>query len=356
MEDGKLIKNDLLLRAARREKTERTPVWMMRQAGRFDPQYMAIRQRSDLQLEELFRNPELATEISLLPKRFGVDAIIFFQDILTPLAPMEAPFLFRPGPVLSSPIRNRNDVKALRRYDVEKELPFVSQILRNLRDTLNGELPLLGFAGSPLTLAMFLIEGKSPGTDPVNTRAMMKSDPVVLHELLDVLSTMTVDYLKLQIQAGADAVQLFESVADLVSRSEYEEFAHPYHVKIFSQLSAMVPTILFVKEQPFVDLMVESGANVLSVGSCVDIAEAKKQYGHRVAFQGNVNNETLRSGSLEEIEEAVRSCIRAGGSEGHILNLNHGLFRDTPVENVCRLIDTCKLSADCGQTESATSG
>ena len=336
------MKNDLLLRAARRERTERTPVWLMRQAGRFDPCYQEIRQRVNLPLEQLFRNADLATEISLLPKRWGVDAIIFFQDILTPLAPMGAPFVFRPGPQLSAPLHTISDVNALRRYDVAKELPFVTQTLDDLHKTLNGELPLLGFAGAPLTLAFFMIEGKSPGSEPVHTRAMMRSEPNTLHKLLDHLTEMTVDYLNLQIEAGVDAVQLFESTADLVSQKEYEEFAHPYHQKIFSQLIDRAATILFVKEQPFVDLMVDSGADVLSVGTCVDLTRAKQRYGHRVAFQGNVDNQMLMTATFDEIDEAVRSCFEAGGGKGHILNLNHGLLKDTPLENVCRFIDVCK--------------
>ncbi|MBN2559645.1 MAG: uroporphyrinogen decarboxylase [Phycisphaerae bacterium] len=337
-----MLKNDLLLRAARRERTERTPVWLMRQAGRFDPRYRALRERTDLRLEELFRNPELAAEISLLPRSYGVDAIIVFQDILTPLAPMGASFVFRPGPVLESPVRTASDVDRLRNYDPYTELAFVAEPLRLIREALDGDLPLIGFAGAPLTLAFFLIEGGSPGNKPEQTRALMESDPSLFHRLLERLADMTADYLAMQIEAGADVVQLFESAADLVSRRQYEEFAHRYHVRIFSRLGRRAPTILFAKEQPFVDLMAESGADVLSVGSCVDLAEAKRQFGERVAFQGNVSNRLLVTGGFDEIDAAVRRCVQAGGHQGHILNLNHGLLPDTPVENVRRLIAACK--------------
>ncbi len=337
-----MLTNDLLLRAARRERTERTPVWLMRQAGRFDPKYRKIRERADLTLEETFRNPDLAAEISLLPRRFGVDAIVFFQDILTPLAPMGAPFVFRPGPILERPIQTKGDIDSLRPFDPSRELAFVAKTLHSVREALAGELPLLGFAGAPLTLAFFLLEGGSPGGNGARARALMGSDPALFHRLLDRLADMTAEYLLYQIKSGADVVQLFESAADLVSRSEYEQFAHPYHVKIFSELGSRAPTILYAKDQPAVDLMAVSGADVLSVSACVDLAEAKRQFGDHVALQGNVDNHLLATGSFEQIDEAVLDCLRAGGHEGHILNLSHGLLKDTPVDNVRRLIETSR--------------
>ncbi len=367
-----MAKNDLFLRAAKGQRTKRTPVWLMRQAGRTDPAYVALRQRADLPLEAVFRDPDLAAEISLLPKRLGVDAIIFFQDILTPLGPMGAEFVFRPGPVLKSPIRMSADIAALRRYDASAELGFVTKTLQLVRRALNGELPLLGFAGAPVTLAFFLIEGTSherarprvawprlrghvdPNTQQAHvsvsmppadrTRSLMHDDPTGFHRLLDKLADMTVDYLTLQIEAGADAVQLFESFADLLTPEEYQEFAHPYHVQIFSRLAGRVPTILFVKEQPFVELMAASGADVLSVGTCVDLADAGRRFGDRVAFQGNVDNRLVAGGSFDEIDEAVRSCVQAGGRRGHILNLNHGLLQHTPFDNVRRFITTARAT------------
>ena len=349
-------KNDLLLRAARRERTERTPVWMMRQAGRFDPQYRAIRDTCDLPLERMFRTPELAAEISLLPKRFGVDAIIFYQDILTPLAPMGAEFVFRPGPVLSDPPRSRRDIENLKAFDPATEMPFVPETLRRVLDALDGDLPLLGFAGSPLTLAFFLLEGKSPGSVAPNARNLMREEPATLHMLLEKLADMTADYLALQIESGAHAVQLFESIGDLLSEAEYREFAHPYHVRVFDRLARRAPTILFVKEQPFIELMADSGADVVSLGQCVDIADAKRRIGHRVAIQGNVDNRLLVDGTFEEIDKAVRACVLAGGHEGHILNLNHGLLKETPFENGCRFIETCQRTiCDSAPTSASAS-
>lgn len=334
--------NDLLLRAARGERTERTPVWMMRQAGRFDPEYRRLRDRVDQPLEVLFRTPDVAAEISLLPKRFGVDAIIFYQDILTPLAPMGAEFVFQPGPVLTDPIRGAPDVERLRRYDPTDCLPFVAEELRLIQQALGGELPVLGFAGAPLTLAFFLIEGQSPGRDPRRAKRFLQEEPQRAHQLLTLLADMTVDYLAFQIEAGADAVQLFESVADLLTEEEYRTFAHPYQVHVLHKLATTVPTILFVKEQPWLELMLETGADVLSVGACVDLAEAKRRVGRRAALQGNVNNELVARGSLAQIDAAVRDCVAAGGHEGHILNLSHGLLKETPFENGCQVVQSCK--------------
>jgi uroporphyrinogen decarboxylase len=335
------LRNDLLLRAARRQPTPRTPVWLMRQAGRSDPAYRALREKMPLPLEELFARPDLAAEISLLPRRIGVDAIILFQDILTPLAPMGARFVFRPGPVLESPIRNSRDLDRLHSFDPRTELDFVAQALRLLHTEINGALPLLGFAGAPLTLAFFLLEGHSPGASADRAKMMMRDEPERFRSLLDLLTDITIDYLNMQVDAGADVVQLFESISHLVSRQEYESFAHPCHVRIFAGVKN-VPTILFVREQPFVDLMADSGADVLSIGRCVDLNMARRDHGSQVAFQGNVDNQLLIHGSKTDIDAAVRQCLREGGGRGHILNLNHGVLADTPFDNVCQFIETCQ--------------
>ncbi len=335
-------KNDLLLRAARRERTERTPVWFMRQAGRSDPEYIKLREKCGLALHDLFRHPELATEISLLPARIGVDAIIMFQDILTLLSPMGAHFEFHPGPVLPNPIRTESQIDSLRLYEPEEELLFVGRALQQLGTAIGDDLPILGFAGAPLTLAFFLIEGKSPGDRATISRGLMREQPALLHELLDKLADMTIRYLNYQIENGAHAVQLFESMADLLSPAEYAEFAHPYHARIFDALAGNVPTILFAKEQPNVNLMVRSGADVLSVGTCVDLESAARTHGQHVAFQGNLDNRLLAGGRTRDIEHAVQRCIAAGNHQGHILNLNHGLLRETPFENVRLVVDICK--------------
>ena len=342
-------KNDLLLRAARRLPVERVPVWMMRQAGRSDPAYRALRNRLQLPLEHLFRDVERAIEISLLPQRVGVDAIIMYQDILTPLTPMGAHFQFAPGPVLTTPIRSRAQVEALRPVQPPSELKFVGEILNGLRQSLAGDLPVVGFAGAPLTLAFFMIAGKSPmnpGNGVSNAASpvfqFMREEPRLFHNLLERLTRLTIDYLNYQISEGAQAVQLFESIADIIDRMCYETFVQPYHEQIFAELNSNSISILFSKECPHLDLMLKAGADVLSVGTCVNLAKAQAQAAGEAAFQGNVDNTTLRVGTADDITAAVNQCLEEGGKIGHILNLSHGLFRDTPFENVKHFVKAAK--------------
>ena len=353
------LKNDLLLRASRCLPVERVPVWMMRQAGRSDPLYRQIREEINLPLERLFRtcpapmsdtDVEWAVKISLLPKRIGVDAIIVYKDILTPLAPMGAHFRFSPGPVLSQPVRTQSQVDALCPLDKPHvQLEYTGHVIRTLRETLDGELPLIGFAGAPLTLAFFLIAGESPmkkgaGISEKATPIfqMMAEAPQLLHHLLDKLTDMTINYLNYQISEGVQIVQLFESIADVLSREMYETFALPYHQRIFAELNSDVPGILFAKECTYVNLMHQSGADVLSIGKCVDLQKAKTEIGGSMAFQGNVDNDIVRDGTFSDITEAVHNCIKQGGKIGHILNLSHGLHRDTPFENVKHFVHIAK--------------
>ena len=290
-----MLKNDLLLRAARHLPVERVPVWMMRQAGRSDPAYRALREKIDLPLERLFRTVpcpssdqeiEWAIEISLLPKRIGVDAIIVYKDILTPLCPMGVHFRFAPGPVLDSPIRTRSQIEALQPLDdPASQMAFTGKIISGLRGALEGELPLIGFAGSPLTLAFFMIAGNQPDgsrwwgfkccTYPVFQ--MMDEEPRLFHELLQRLTQMTINYLNYQISAGAQVVQLFESIADQIDLPRYETFVQPYHEQIFAALDPSTPSILFAKECPYLTLMLKSGADVLSVGKCVDLGDSSER-------------------------------------------------------------------------------
>ena len=358
-----MLKNDLLLRAARRQTVERTPVWMMRQAGRSDPAYRALREKIDLPLERLFRTIpcsfsdqeiEWAIEISLLPKRIGVDAIIVYKDILTPLCPMGVHFRFDPGPALDSPIRTQAQIEALRPLDdPASQMAFTGKIISGLRGALEGELPLIGFAGSPLTLAFFMVAGTSPmaaGGGVSNAARtvfqMMDEEPHLFHELLQRLTQMTINYLNYQISAGVQVVQLFESIADQIDLPRYQTFVQPYHEQIFAALDPSAPSILFTKECPYLSLMLESGADVLSVGKCVDLGVAQKEAKGKVAFQGNVDNAILRDGTCDDITTAVNNCLQAGGKVGHILNLSHGLHRDTPFENVKHFVSVAKDVGD----------
>lgn len=355
------LKNDRILRAARRLPVDRVPVWMMRQAGRSDPAYRRIREDINLPLEHLFRTcpvpmsdvaVEWAVKISMLPKRIGVDAIIVYKDILTPLCPMGAHFRFTPGPVLSEPIRNRKQVEALRSLDdAPTQLAFTGKVIRKLRETLDSELPLIGFAGAPMTLAAFLIAGTSPmqrdgsgSSAPAKVVFQMIAEaPALMHQLLTRLTDATITYLNYQIAEGVQIVQLFESVADMIPRAMYEEFVLPYHQRIFTELDASVPAILFAKECAALDLMHQSGADVLSIGKCVNLARAKAETAENpIAFQGNVDNDLLRDSTFADITKAVHDCLKQGGKIGHILNLSHGLHRDTPFENVKHFVHAAK--------------
>ena len=336
-----VFKNDRLIRVLNYLPVDRIPVWMMRQAGRTDPEYNQLRKNDGRALEELFADPEIAIKISLLPKRLGVDAIIMFQDILTPLTPMGAGFHFAPGPILEKPVRTMAQVKALRLPDPETELRTVAQILSGLKTELAGELPVLGFAGSPMSLAFFMIAGSSPNKKINEVLAFVEEQPAITEALLELLTEMTVDYLNYQIASGADAVQLFESFADVIPLELYKKYVQPTHEKIFSALIPTTPSILFTKESPHLDLMLKSGASVLSVGNCIDLAQAKKR-APKMIFQGNVDNQILADGTKEEITQAVRKCFEQSGRKNHILNLNHGLLERTPYENVQHFVDVAK--------------
>lgn len=351
--------NNLLLRAVRRLPVERVPVWLMRQAGRSDPAYRKLRNRISLPLERLFQTipgpfsaaeVEWVIEISLLPKRIGVDAIIMYHDILTPLAPMGVHFRFAPAPVLSTPIRTASQIAGLRSLDKpSSQMKFTGEVIRGLCRALDGRLPLIGFAGAPLTLAFFMITGKSPmsqgsklSSDAAVVFQMMRESPHLFHELLQRLTQMTITYLNFQISQGVQIVQLFESIADGIERPLYEAFAQPYHEQIFEALSADTPSILFAKECPYLDLMLRSGADVLSVGRCIDLKEAQVHAAGRVAVQGNVDNRVLRDGTPDDVTAAVDKCLQQAGRVGHILNLNHGIHRDTPFENVKHFVKAAK--------------
>jgi len=336
-----VFKNDRLIRVLNYLPVDRIPVWMMRQAGRSDPEYNQLRKNDGRALEELFADPEIAIKISLLPKRLGVDAIIMFQDILTPLTPMGAGFHFAPGPILEKPVRTMAQVKALRLPEPETELRTVAQILRGLKTELAGELPVLGFAGSPMSLAFFMIAGSSPNKKINEVLAFIVEQPAITQALLELLTEMTVDYINFQIASGADAVQLFESFADVIPLELYKKYVQPTHEKIFSALIPTTPSILFTKESPHLDLMLKSGASVLSVGSCIDLGQAKKRAPEMI-FQGNVDNKILADGTKEEITQAVRKCFEQSGRKNHILNLNHGLLERTPFENVQHFVDVAK--------------
>jgi uroporphyrinogen decarboxylase len=322
------MSDHLLVRAARGEVVERPPVWAMRQAGRWDPKFQRL--RTGLTFYEFSDDVERAAQASLLPRRFGVDGIILFYDITTlPLA-MGLDFTLQPskGPVPGNPIRTLADVERLYTTPERAAVPTIRALLRRVKEELRGELPVLVFAGAPFTVATYCI---GTGKDMTATRRFAAEKPDVWNLLLERLSTATVHFLNALIADGADVYQLFDSWAGLLTVEEYHRWAQPYHRTILQQASG-IPRILFVKECPYLPLLVETGADVISLGVCHDLAAARRDYPD-CAFQGNVDEEILRTGTPDQVTAATLACIEAGGGRRHIVNLNHGVDRTTPVAN-----------------------
>lgn len=336
------VNDTLFWRALQGEVTERPPIWLMRQAGRSDPEYRALRASTPLELEQLFRTPELAARISLLPHRWHVDALIFFADILSPLTPMGAPFVFRPGPCLETPLHSPQDFESLREFDMVEEMPYTAATFRLIRREVGTAMPLLGFAGAPLTLFSFLAEGASPPSELPRTRAFLREHPREARRILEKIARMTVAYLKYQVASGAHAFQLFESCAHYFTRKEYLEFAVPSQQMIFDGLKGTAPGIFFARladDHIALEDLRASGADVFSIPSTHSVQEARDVLGADTVIQGNLDNRLLALGSHDEIERAAEACIQSGGCKGHIFNLNHGVLAATPFENVVFLVD-----------------
>lgn len=327
----------LMVRAARGETVERPPVWAMRQAGRWDPEFNAV--RHGLTFYEFSENVELAARASLLPKRFGVDAIILFYDITTLPVAMGLPFTLRAGegPLPTHPIRSRADVERLVAEPAPPSYQHIRDLLRVVKAELKGELPVVVFAGAPFTVATYCI---GTGKNMDATRAFTHELPDVWEELLRRLSTATVGFLSTLNAEGADVYQLFDSWAGMLTRDEYLRWAQPFHQDILARAN-QVPRILFVKECPYLDLLCASGADVISLGVRHDLVAARRDY-PQLVFQGNVDEDVLREGTPEQVRAATRRCVAAGGGQRHIVNLNHGVDRSTPVANFEAFIAAAK--------------
>ena len=318
----------LLVRAARGESVERPPVWAMRQAGRWDPEFNWV--RAGLSFYEFSENVELAAKASLCPKRFGVDAIILFYDITTLTVSMGLPFVLQKdvGPVPDRPVRARADLARLDPEPAPERYQHIRDLLKRVKAELRGELPVIVFAGAPFTLATYCI---GTGKDLAATRAFIAEKPDIWRDLLDRIATATICFLRTLIAEGADVYQLFDSWAGQLNSSEYDTWAQPFHSRIFDGATG-VPRILFAKECPYLDAMTESGADVISLGVTHDLAKVRSAYANLV-FQGNVDEDLLRSGTPEQVAAATRKCLEQGGGRRHIVNLSHGCDRATPVAN-----------------------
>ena len=333
--------NDRLLRVCRGQSVDRTPVWMMRQAGRYLPEYREIRQK--VSFLDLCKNTDLAAEVSLQPYRIlGVDAVIFFSDILIPVEAMGVHVaLTDKGPEIANPLRTQSAIDALRIPDPSIEVPFVGSIIKKLRQELRDAVPLIGFAGAPWTLASYLVEGRG-SKNFAEIKSLAYREPRLMHALLEKLASTVSSYLLFQIDSGVQVIQLFDTWAGELNRSDYEEFALPYTRKIFDAIGSRVPRIVYVNGcASILESMVTSGADVVSVDWRISIAEARRHTGQRVVLQGNLDPCVLL-GPKERILARTKEILEQAGPGGHILNLGHGILPQTPVENARCFIDYAK--------------
>jgi uroporphyrinogen decarboxylase len=329
--------NDLFLRACRREPVERTPLWIMRQAGRYLPEYRKVREAVDFLT--LCRTPELAVQVTLQPiERFGLDAAILFSDIMTPLESLGVRLDFRPGPVVAEPLRDRGAVEALQIPEEGEIAPFAVEAVRLLAAELEGRVPLIGFAGAPLTLAAYLVEGQGSKSFP-RLRALLHGEPSTARLLLDRLAEMTIRYLRAQIQAGAKAVQLFDTWAGLLSEREYRRFALPPVRRIMGALAGLgAERIYFAPEaSAFLPALGEVQAEMQGVGWRSGLRQAREALGEGYALQGNLDPAVLLT-RPEIVEAEVKRILEEAGPLGHVFNLGHGILPETPIENVEALV------------------
>lgn len=351
-------KNDRFLRALRREPVDRTPVWLMRQAGRYLPEYRATRQRAGSFLA-MAKNPELACEVTLQPlARFPLDAAILFSDILTVPDAMGLGLYFADGegPKFERPVRTADDVAKLAVPDMETELRYVMDAVRTIRRELNGSVPLIGFSGSPWTLACYMIEGG--GSDNFSkVKAMALNAPDLLHRVLSVNTDAVIAYLSAQRAAGAQALQVFDTWGGVLSPAMYREFSLPYLIRIARELErgegmTRTPLILFGKgNAPYLEALAASGTEGVGVDWTVELSEAARRTGSKVALQGNLDPAVLY-GNTDAIRGQVGRALdsyaegNGGSRDGHVFNLGHGMSPDMDPDHVAALVRTVhELSA-----------
>jgi uroporphyrinogen decarboxylase len=332
-------RKDLFLRACRGETLSRLPVWMMRQAGRYLPEYRAV--RANHAFLDVCKTPDLAVEVSLQPFRLlGVDAVIVFSDILIPAEAMGLKLeLGDSGPNLPEPVRSKRDVEKLKLFDPEIETAFLPEAIRRIVREVGPTVPVLGFAAAPWTLACYMVEGRTK-EGFATAKSFLLSEPATFRDLLHRIAQATIPYLKAQIAAGAAAVQLFDTWCGELSLRDYEAFALPATQEIISGLGGNTPVIYYTKaSHHLLPAVARSGANVLSVDWRVDLRALREQLGPRIAIQGNVDPAVL-FGPPEQIRRITQETMAALGGTGHILNLGHGILQHTPVENAQLFIQT----------------
>ncbi len=338
------LKNDLFLRACRREAVERTPIWIMRQAGRYLPEYRAVRAKSDFLT--MCKTPELAAEVTIQPvDLIGVDAAIIFSDILVipESMGMNLELIESRGPVFHNPIRNENDFNSLNEIDPLKDLKYVLDAVSLTKKELNGRVPLIGFAGSPWTLLTYMVEGKG-SKNFAEVKKLIYNNPELAHKLLDKISNAVADYLSAKIDAGVDAVQIFDTWGGMLSQSDFQEFSLNYIEQVISKIKRdKEPVIVFAKGVHYgMDKIVKAGADVIGLDWTMDLGKVRNEVGDKVALQGNLDP-TVLYGSKEKIREEVKKVLASyGEGSGHIFNLGHGILPNIDPENAKALVQFVK--------------
>jgi uroporphyrinogen decarboxylase len=323
---------DLFLRAARGERTERPPVWLMRQAGRYLPEYREVRE--EYTFREAISTPEIAERVSLQPyERFAPDGVVMYSDILVTLEPLGFEYRIESGvgPVVENPVETSEDAERERR-DVREELDYVGEVLERLSARLGDDAATVGFAGGPFTVASYVFDG---GRD--EARRFRARHPDAFADLLEAFADVTEEYLSFQEESGADVVQLFDTWAGELSPEDYREYVLPHHRRLFDSVDA--PAVLFVRN-PNLGLVSGTGADVVSLDWTVDMAEAREELGD-TPVQGNLDPARL-FGTPESVRSETERVIEKAGEAGHILNLGHGVMRNTPVKNVEEFVETAK--------------
>ena len=334
-----LSRKELFLRACRGAALPRVPVWMMRQAGRYLPEYRELRAKHAFL--EVCKTPDLAVEVSMQPfRRLGVDAIIVFSDILIPAEAMGLPLeLGDAGPNLKEPVRSVDAVRKLRQFDPETETGFLMEAIRRIVRTAGTDVPVLGFAAAPWTLACYMVEGRTK-EGFATVKNFLYSEPLAFRELLQRIAQATILYLKAQIAAGASAVQLFDTWCGELAMPDYRAFALPAVQEVISALRGTIPVIYYTKaSHHLLPAVAEAGADVLSCDWRVNLAELRETIGSKIALQGNLDPAVL-FGPQEHIRQTTREILEQLGGVGHILNLGHGILPGTPVENAETFITT----------------
>ncbi|RJP73217.1 MAG: uroporphyrinogen decarboxylase [Ignavibacteriales bacterium] len=338
------LKNDLFLRACKRKPVDRTPVWIMRQAGRYLPEYRAVREKADFMT--MVKTPELAAEITIQPVDIiGVDAAILFSDILVipDAMGMNLEMHEGKGPVFPNPIRTKNDVDKLKVIDPYKELKYVLDAVELTKKELDNKVPLIGFAGSPWTLMTYMVEGKGSKNFSF-VKQLIYNEPELAHQLLDKLADAVADYLSAKIEAGVNAVQIFDTWGGILAQNEFEEFSLQYITKVIDNIKRKnEPVIVFAKGVHYkLNRLAKSGADVLGLDWTMDLGKVRKKTGDKVALQGNLDPCVLYADEDKIKEEIIKVLDSYGEGSGHIFNLGHGILPDIDPEKVKALVKYVK--------------